>query len=146
MGLRCWCCCCLASRKAASLERFDDRASHERPFSSQRRQVGTSKQISHRQLIRVSMETYCTITLGFCLCASLTSEGSWLKITCVNVYGGFILLLVHRVVVTLQKIPSYIVRSSGFNGRGRKSTHVVWNEKWQMEHSNRSGLVSVFDD
>ncbi len=141
MGFRCWCCCCCCLSSRKELERLDGRASHERPFSSQRRQVGTSKQISHRQLIRSSMETYCTITLGFCLVTSLTSDGSWLKITCVNV-----LLLVHRVVVTLQKIPSYIVRSSGFNGRGRKSTHVVWNEKWQMEHSNRSGLVSVFDD
>ena len=38
--------CCLANLSAASFNRFDDLASHVRPLSSQRLQVGTSKQIS----------------------------------------------------------------------------------------------------
>lgn len=46
MGLRPRCCCCLDCRKAASLERFDDRGSHVMPFASQRLQQGNSKQIS----------------------------------------------------------------------------------------------------
>ena len=59
--------CCLANLSAASLDRFDDLVSHARPLSSQRLQVGTSRQISQQSNLVGQLKRTARLHLVFAL-------------------------------------------------------------------------------